>query len=479
MKDPASSRQGEAPVRMHLNASQKLVIGFALLVLTGALLLNLPFASNNGESIGFLDALFTATSATCVTGLVVANTLTQWTWFGKLIIILLIQIGGLGVMTVIASAMLLLHRQISLRDRLVIQTAFNQDNTGGMVRLILHVLRLTFFVELLGAVLLAIGFYCSPGASLSVGEAAIQGIFHSISAFCNAGFDIVGDQSLAPYVANPLINLTIILLIVGGGIGYPVWRELIGCIRQRVKEKISLRTIRSHLSVHTKTALSVTAVLVFGGALLFLLLEWKNPATLAPLTPSGKLWAALFQSVTLRTAGYTTVDQAGLYEASQFLSSILMFIGGSPAGTAGGIKTVTLGVIVFSMISALRGRDRIEAFRRELSLGLLQKALTVTCLLGIVVLVATMALCFTEQDNPFSHSFLDLLFECSSAAATVGLSTGITPHLSSPGKTVLILSMFIGRLGPVTMAMALSIKLNKRSGEGGEVSLPNAKVIVG
>ncbi len=461
-------------LHIHPDPSQSLAAGFAIIILVGALLLNLPIATHSGESIGFLDALFTATSAACVTGLVVVNTLQYWSPFGKLVILILIQIGGLGVMTIIASGLIFLRKQISLRERLVIQASFNQDAIGGMVRLVKRVLYLTLIIEAIGGLFLTIGFYFT--SSISLGRAIIMGIFHSISAFCNAGFDIVGEQSLAPFVANPYMNIVFMLLIVGGGIGYPVWNELLAAINKKRKEKVTTHYLLTHLSVHSKMALSITAFLLISGSLFFLLLEWDNPATLGSLSVGGKLWAAVFQSVTLRTAGFSTIDQAGLHEASRFISSILMFIGGSPAGTAGGVKTITLGVIFFTMLSVLRGRNRIEAFHRTLSMELLQKALTVASLLGLVVLGGTILLSFTEQNNTFSHSFLDLLFECASAAGTVGITTGITPFLSIPGKVVIILSMFIGRLGPVTVAFALTLKLNRQIGD---IRRPEGRVIVG
>lgn len=387
-----------------MDASQFLIAGFAALIFMGAFLLNLPVASRSGESVGFLDALFTATSAVCVTGQVVVNTAAQWTLFGRAVILALIQVGGLGVMTVIALAMMILNRQISLRDRLVIQASFCQEGLGGMVRLVRNVLKVTLVAEALGALVLAAAFYLSPAIPLSPAEALASGIFHSVSASCNAGFDIVGDTGMMPYASNVAVNLTLMLLIVGGGIGYPVWIEVADAFGRLRRREISLRMLRCRLSVHTKMVFSVTCFLLLTGAALFLALEWRNPATLGPLPVHDKVMAVLFQSTTLRTAGYNTISQAGLYEASQFLSCLLMFVGGSPAGTAGGIKTAALGVIFFSMLSALRGRNRIEAFRHELPLEVLQKALTVATLLAFVVLAGTMILCFTERGSAFPRS---------------------------------------------------------------------------
>lgn len=460
------------------NSSQLMALGFLGLILAGAILLTLPFASQSRESIGFLNALFTATSASCVTGQIVVNTAAHWSWFGKIVIILLIQAGGLGVMTLYTSAILLLHRKMTLRNRDAIQLSFSQDGPGGMVALLQEVLRVTFAFESIGAALLTIGFYFSSANDYSFLQALIRGIFHSISAFCNAGFDIIGPDGMMPYAENPVISLTIMGLIISGGLGYPIWIELKDTLSKIYHRQYSFPVARTRLSVHAKIALSMTLFFTFGGALLFALLEWNNPETLAPLSLPGKILACFFQSVTLRTAGFNTINQGGLTEPSLFISCLLMFIGGSPAGTAGGIKTVTIGVVLFSMLSAVRGRNKVEAFHREISLGTLQKALAVISLLASVLLTGTIILCFSEANSTFPHTFLDLLFECSSVCATVGVTTGITPYLSALGKMVLIVCMFIGRIGPVTAAIALSVK-QRRLADTAEVSLAQARVIIG
>ncbi|MDL2327822.1 TrkH family potassium uptake protein [Ruminococcaceae bacterium OttesenSCG-928-A11] len=456
----------------HLSPPQAITFSFAAMILVGAVLLNLPIASNDGQSIGFLNALFTATSANCVTGLVVVNTLAHWTLFGKIVILVLIQLGALGFISILTASMILLKRRITVRSRTVIQAAFNQDNVGGMVRLVKNVLKITLTVEVVGAVLLAIAFYASGGMGL--GEAFFKGVFHSISAYCNAGFDIIGGESLTPYGNNVAINLIIMALIIIGGLGFTVWGEVIECARNRKKR--SLRNRLAFLSLHTKIALIVTAALIVLGAGLFLALEWGNPDTLGPLPAGQKLLSALFQSVTLRTAGFNTISQAGLTDFSKIVSSVLMFIGGSPAGTAGGIKTVTVGVILISMLSALRGKSRMEAFGRTLPLELLQKALTVTCTLLAVIFGAALVLHFSEQANTFPHSIIDLIFESASAAGTVGVTTGITPHLSAVGKGVITLCMFLGRLSPVTVVVALNMKMRATDDN---IGYPDEKVIIG
>lgn len=450
-----------------------IALSFACMILAGTGLLCLPIASQSGQSVGFVNALFTATSANCVTGLVVVNTAQHWTLFGQIVILLLIQLGGLGLVSVLTVGLVLLRHKISLENRLLIQAAFNQDNIGGMVRLVRMVIKITLCFEGAGAVLLAAGFYfTTPGIGL--GRAIYYGIFHSISAFCNAGFDVLGPNSLVPYQGNVLINLVIMALIVCGGLGFTVWSELF--YRSQAHPRRRLRQKWWFLSLHTKMVLLATGVLLLAGAGLILAFEWHNPDTLGPLPVPQKILAALFQSVTLRTAGFASVDQGALTAPSTLLSSLLMIIGGSPAGTAGGIKTVTIGIILVAMVSGLRGRRRLEAFGRTLPLDALQKALTVAVTFLLVVVLATFVLYFTESGNPFEHTLLDLFYEVSSAAGTVGLTTGITPHLSIAGRLVAILCMYLGRIGPVTAVIALSIRLKK-----GVDSLhyPSENVIIG
>lgn len=454
---PGTNPFKKALKQIKITPPQVITISFAVLVLTGALLLNLPAASKNGESVGFINALFTATSASCVTGLVVVNTALHWTVFGKIVILGLIQIGAFGFITLLVFTMVLLHRQISLKDRLLVQTSFNQNTPGGMVRLIKKVIITTFSIEAAGALLLTGAFYCSsPGMPLF--KAFYNGVFHSVSAFCNAGFDIIGTESLTPYRGNTFINLIIMALIVAGGLGFTVWGDL---FRVAVpKRKVSLRKRFIHLSLHTKIALTVTVVLIAVGTALFMLFEWNNPNTLGGLSGYDKSLASLFQSVTLRTAGYNTISQGGLTDISKVFSCILMIIGGSPAGTAGGMKTVTIGVIIISSLSVLKGKRRIEAFGRSLSLHVLQKALTVSCMILLVVFFSATLLYFTEQNGGYSHTFLDLLFETCSAVGTVGVTTGITPDLTFYGKLIMTVCMFLGRLSPVTVAVSLNIKLH-------------------
>lgn len=458
--------------RFHFSPAQTVTISFACMILAGAILLSLPFASKDGQSIGFLNALFTAASANCVTGLTVVNTLEHWTIFGKVVILILIQLGGVGFITLMTLSMLVLRQRISLRNRTFIQAAFNQDSIGGMVKLIRNVVMLTGIIEGIGAVLLTLTFYFST--PMSVGEAVYKGIFHSISAFCNAGFDIIGPSSLTQYRDNIAINFIIMFLIVSGGIGFIVLGELLNLSKNPKRKKLKSRFL--HLSLHSRMALIITGILILTGTIIFLLLEWSNPQTLGALPLPNKILAALFQSVTLRTAGFNTIDQAGLTDVSKVISCLLMITGGSPAGTAGGFKTVSLGIIFFAMYSALKGKNKIEGFGRTMPYELLQKALTVTCLISMLMFSAALMLHFTEIGNPYPHSFIDLLFEASSATGTVGVTAGITSHLTSLGKMVIIMCMYLGRIGPVTAVVSLNFKMKNNDSK---LSFVEERVIIG
>ncbi|WP_179393767.1 TrkH family potassium uptake protein [Lacticaseibacillus absianus] len=455
-----------------LSAPQAILISFAAMIAVGTGLLTLPWASQDGQSIGWLNALFTATSANCVTGLVVVNTMQHWTLFGQLVILALIQLGGIGFITVVTGALIVFRRRIGLRQRLTIQTMFNQNTLGGMTRLVLRVLRYTAAIEGLGAVLLTAGFL-SADRGYTFGEALWYGVFHAISAFCNAGFDIVGVNSLVEFSGNWLINLTVMALITLGGLGFTVLHELRHLLTHRRRP---LRVRLHHLSVHTKLVCWVSLGLFVGGTLLFALLEWHNAKTLGAFSTPQKWLAAAFESVTLRTAGFLTVDQGQLTDFSKLLASGLMFVGGSPAGTAGGIKTITLAVLGAAVLSALRGHATLVVFDRQLPLAVLQKALAIVGTLLVVVAVAVLILNFSEVHNAFHPKLLDLLFEVTSAAGTVGLTTGMTPTLSPLGKLVIAACMFIGRLSPLTIAVALNTRLDAHPHT---ITYPTENVIVG
>lgn len=440
----------------HLSAPQAILISFAAMIAVGTGLLALPWASQDGQSVGWLNALFTATSASCVTGLVVVNTMQQWTLFGQLVILGLIQLGGIGFITVVVGSLLLFRQRIGLRQRLAIQALFNQHSLGGMGRLVRRVLRFTFVIECGGALLLTLGFFTAD-RGYTLGEALWYGLFHAISAFCNAGFDIIGQQSLADFQGDWLINLTVMVLITLGGIGFPVLYELKHLSQKRGQP---LRRRVRHLSVNAKLVCVTSLLLVIAGTLLVALLEWSNRGTLGGLSTPTKWLTAAFEAVTLRTAGFSTVDQGQLGALSKLVAAGLMFIGGSPAGTAGGVKTITLALLVAAVVSGLHGHTGIVIFGRRIPLALLQRALAVFFALFAVIAGAVLILHFSEAGSAFKPQLLDLIFEATSATGTVGLTTGLTPHLTAIGKGVIAVCMFIGRLSPLTLAIALNAKQN-------------------
>lgn len=453
-------------LRFAIRPTQILVMGFLAIIILGAILLNLPVASNDGQSIGFIDALFTATSAVCVTGLVVVNTLAHWTLFGKIIILLLIQIGGLGFMTLTTAFFIIMGRRITLKERLVIQEAMNQYNLSGMVRLVRSVVLGTFLVEGIGALFLAFRFVPEFG----LGQGLFNAVFHSISAFCNAGFDIIG-SSLTPYYGDFLVNITIMSLIILGGLGFTVWINLLQMNKERHRKGLSWREGISKLSLHTKLVLILTITLLLFGWAYFFLVEFNNPNTLGSMNLYEKLVASLFQSVTTRTAGFNTFDLTVMKDASKFMTMVLMFIGGSPAGTAGGVKTVTIGVIILTVVSTIRGKDRTEIFNRTISESVIRKAIAVA-VISVGVVMAVITLLSISQNG----EFMDIFFESVSAFGTVGLSLDYTSSLNTFGKVIIMITMFIGRLGPITMAWAFTVK-GKRTNNN--IKLPEEKVMVG
>ncbi|OAB46318.1 TrkH family potassium uptake protein [Paenibacillus glacialis] len=429
-------------------------MGFASIILLGTLLLTLPISNTTGKPLAFIDALFTATSATCVTGLVVQDTGTFFSTFGQVVIIMLIQVGGLGFMTMATLFALILKRRISLRDRLLLQEAMNQNTVEGIVRLIRKVLLFSLIIEGAAAVLLTIRW----SMDMPFGQALYFGIFHAISMFNNAGFDLFGDfRSLTGYVYDPIVNFVVMFLIVSGGIGFIVLSDLVDFKKTR------------RISLHSKVVLSMTAFLIVFGAVVIFVFEYSNPRTLGSLNWGGKILGAFFQSVTPRTAGANTLDLGGMRQASQFFIIILMFIGASPGSTGGGIKTTTFTIIIGAVISMLRGRDDIVLFRYRLAQERIFKALTITLIALLLVMSVAMILSTTEDS-----SFLMILYETTSAFATVGLTMGLTTKLSLIGKILISLMMFAGRLGPLTMAYALGPKKGKEL-----YRHPEGKIIIG
>ncbi|MDI3281249.1 MAG: TrkH family potassium uptake protein [Bacillota bacterium] len=437
-----------------LTPPRVLAIGFALIILTGAALLSLPLAAADGRPLPFLDALFTATSATCVTGLVVVDTGTRFSTFGQLVILALIQIGGLGFMAVATIIMVLLGRRITLRERLLIREAFNQVSLAGMVALVKAVILLTLAIELSGAFLLSLDFVPRFGW----GRGLYYSLFHAVSAFNNAGFDLMGGfRSLTAFVANPLVSLTIAGLLIIGGLGFSVLIEV-----------LHLRSFRC-LSLHAKLVLITTALLLLTGLVAVLTLEWGNPRTLGPLPFGVRLLASFFQAATPRTAGFNTLEIGSLRPATLLVLIVLMFIGASPGSTGGGVKTTTVGTLVATVWATVRGQEEIGFFQRRIPVESVLRALAIVVLSLCFLLAVTLALTIVE---PFP--FLSLLFEATSAFGTVGLSTGITPYLSKAGRVLLIVLMYTGRLGPLTLTVAMAHR-----GKAVAVKHPEEKIIVG
>ena len=441
----------------HLTSFQIIIIGFALVILSGALLLTLPQATVAPGSASFSDALFTSVSAVCVTGLVVQDTGTYWTGFGQLVIMLLIQIGGLGVVTVALSIAMLSGRKISLMQRSTMQEAISAHHVGGIVRMTGSILKIVFGTELVGAALLSIAFVRDFGWA----QGLWFGLFHSVSAFCNAGFDLMGQRahfcSLTAYSADPLVSLTIAGLIVLGGIGFLTWEDF-------KTHKFHLRAYR----MQSKVILSTTFLLILIPAVFFYFFEFSR-APWADMDTGEKVLSSIFQSITPRTAGFNTVDLPSMSEPSQSLTTILMLIGGSPGSTAGGMKTTTVAVLILSAISVFKRRETIRCFGRRIDIEAVRSAATV--LLMYLTLFLTGGFIISQVEG---LPMLTCLYEAASAIGTVGLTLGITPSLSLPSQIVLMILMFMGRVGGLTLVYAaLSEKRRYIS------TMPKEKITVG
>lgn len=432
-----------------------LSLGFLILITAGTFLLSLPVSSTSGQ-ISFIDALFMATSATCVTGLAVIDTGTQLTTFGQVVLLILFQIGGLGFVTMATLITLVLNKRISLKERILLQESMNQNSMQGIVLLIRRVLIYSLVIQLSGAVLFAGRFMMD----MPFGKAAYYGIFHSISIFNNAGFDLFGDihgpfSGLTRFVNDPIVNLTSMSLIFLGGIGFIVLSDLMDFPKRR------------RLTLHSKVVLWTSLILIVIGAGLFFLLEYNS--TLKPLSAGGKFWATLLQAVTPRSGGVTTIEVPLLRQSTQFLMILLMFIGAAPGSTGGGIKITTFAVLVTAVAARLRGKEDIVMFRHRIAKENVYRALTITLMSLMLLVIATMLLSLTE-----SAEFLTVLFEAVSAFGTSGLSMGLTPELTTAGKVLVIILMFMGRTGPLTLAYALKPKGSKEL-----YRYPEGKITIG
>ncbi len=444
-------------MRRHLSQGQFIAIGFILMILIGAILLDTPMASRSGQSIGFLSALFTATSASCVTGLVVADTATQWTLFGQIVVLILIQIGGLGFISIGVFFSIILRRKIGLRERGLMMESANALQLGGIVKFARRIVAGTAIVEGVGALLLMIRFIPEFGVLKGIW----YGIFHSVSAFCNGGFDLMGAKygkysSLVAYYDDPLVNIVIMSLIVIGGIGFVVWGDL---LKNRWHFKKYL--------LHTKIVLMMSTILIFGGALLFYWAERNG--VLKGMSVSGQILSSLFASVTARTAGFNTVDTAAMSGASKLLTAALMFIGGSPGSTAGGIKTTTLFVLLMGVKKNVTGAYGIQAFGKRLEDDTLATASIIATLnMGITII----AIFIVMGMQPFAMQ--DVVFEAFSASGTVGITAGITRDLNTVSRILMIMLMYLGRVGSLSFALAFMESKKKP-----KVMLPKESISIG
>ena len=422
--------------RLRLNATQIIAVGFAAIILLGAALLTLPAASRNGMSCGFFSALFTATSATCVTGLVLFDTYTQWSPFGQTVIITLIEIGGLGFMSAASTFVFLLRRKVGLRQRMVIAQALNLNDMDGVVRIQKMVITGSLGIQGIGALILFLRFWPEFGFR----RALAWGIFHSISAFCNAGFDLFGyiapGQSLIVFNNDPVVCLTLITLVTIGGLGFLVWEEL---ARVRSFKKFS---------VYTKLVLIMTAGILLIGTVVILVLEWNNPDTFGPMPVWQKIMNAFFQTGTLRTAGFVTVDQAALRDATKVFSILVMFIGGSSGSTAGGLKTVTVVVLLLFIWAKARGKESVHVFKRNIPGAKAVDAMTITFITVLLSVFGGMLICTVS-----SASFLDGWYEAVSAICTVGLTAAGTAALGVVSQSMIIAFMYFGRVGILTLSL--------------------------
>ena len=444
-----------------LNPSQMMVVGFAAVILIGAILLSLPIATQTGERTSFLDSLFTATSAVCVTGLVVVDTATYWNFFGQIVIIILIQIGGLGFMTITTLFSLIVKKRINLKERLLIQESLNQIDLSGLVKLTRYILLMTFVIEGIGALILSTVFIPQFGFI----RGSWYSIFHAISAFCNAGFDLMGNvtgpySSLMYYVNNTTITLAISALIILGGLGFPVILDIVK------NKKIS------KLNMHSKIVLISTSILIVVGMLFILIVEYKNVGTLGNLSLKGKILSSLFQSVTIRTAGFATIDLTILHQATLFIMMIFMFVGASPASTGGGVKTTTIAVLILTVKSFLLGKEDIEVFGRRITSSTVRKSVGIFFVGVLAVLTGILLIVLIEPE----FDLLEASFEVVSALATVGLSIGGSPNLTFIGKLLIVIYMFMGRVGLLTIFLALVAKntVNKQ-----QIRYPEGRIIVG
>ncbi|WP_022760680.1 TrkH family potassium uptake protein [Butyrivibrio sp. AD3002] len=452
--------------KSRLTSTQIIVLGFLLAIVVGSFLLMIPAATARGEHTDFITALFTATTSICVTGLVVVDTFSHWSFLGQLIILILIQIGGFGVITLYSAIMMLMKKKFSLSTRLLIQDYYNLDSIHGLIKFLIRVIKDTFIVEGIGAVLYSFVFIPKFGFFKGIWVS----VFNAVSAFCNAGMDVMGANSLIDYQTNIPVNVITITLIVLGGLGYVVWFDFIENLKRSVKHRYNIRTFWKRLGEHSKLVINLTLFLLISGTILVMLFEWDNPDTIGKMTVGNKVLASFFQSVTFRTAGFATVPQESLTPSTCIVGCMYMFIGGSPVGTAGGIKTVTIFVVLLNVFSFIRNRTEPVVFSRAVSEKLINKASAIVMsnlMLTMALMIALMQVC----DAPA----LSAAYEIFSATGTVGLSRSLTASLNVPGMIVVMIGMYAGRIGPISMALFFSTRRSDKN----DIRFSNGHFIVG
>ncbi|MCI7149518.1 potassium transporter KtrB [bacterium] len=430
--------------KIRLTTTQLLATGFLGIILLGGILLWLPIS--NTRPISLIDALFTAVTSVCVTGLVTVTPAVQFTLFGKIVLLILIQIGGLGIIACVTAFFIIMKRRISLKERVVILEAYSMESLSGMVAMILRILKGTICLEGIGALLYSFRFVPEFGVVKGIGYS----VFHAVSAFCNAGIDILGDSSFIPYADSVVVNFTTILLVVLSGLGFTVWQDLGQNLKKVWKKELELRRLFKKLRLHSKIVLIMTSVLIVSGTLAFLLLEYNNPGTIGDMSFGEKLMSSLFHSVSTRTAGFATVPQGELTQGTMFTTCILMFIGGSPGGTAGGVKTTTIAMLLLCCVSVLQNKKDVECFGRRIQADNIRTGICVVILAFVSLLAGTTLLTIFEGDV----DFIRIMYETTSAIGTVGLSADLTSQLCTASKFVIMVLMYIGRLGPITFALA-------------------------
>ena len=430
--------------KIRLTTTQLLATGFLGIILLGGILLWLPIS--NTRPISLIDALFTAVTSVCVTGLVTVTPAVQFTLFGKIVLLILIQIGGLGIIACVTAFFIIMKRRISLKERVVILEAYSMESLSGMVAMILRILKGTICLEGIGALLYSFRFVPEFGVVKGIGYS----VFHAVSAFCNAGIDILGDSSFIPYADSVVVNFTTILLVVLSGLGFTVWQDLGQNLKKVWKKELELRRLFKKLRLHSKIVLIMTSVLIVSGTLAFLLLEYNNPGTIGDMSFGEKLMSSLFHSVSTRTAGFATVPQGELTQGTMFTTCILMFIGGSPGGTAGGVKTTTIAMLILCCVSVLQNKKDVECFGRRIQADNIRTGICVVILAFVSLLAGTTLLTIFEGDV----DFIRIMYETTSAIGTVGLSADLTSQLCTASKFVIMVLKYIGRLGPNTFALA-------------------------